>query len=92
MEKLKNMNITQEENQEPRQYTAGESIVGITFNPSEDSRVKAIKEASANLIDVILNIDRNRGDGTSFQQEVFNTSIIKVLEAQMLAVKALFVK
>lgn len=86
------MSMTQEENQGPRNFTVGESIVGITFNPSEDARVKKIKEASANLIDIILEIDRDRVEGTAFQQEVFNASVMKVLEAQMLAVKALFVK
>jgi hypothetical protein len=39
---------------EPRESTEGEYRVGITFNPSKDPRVDAIKRAAADQIDFIL--------------------------------------
>ncbi len=45
----------------PRQPTLGESRVGISFNPSGDSRINRIKRLAADLIDEIEAVQDHAG-------------------------------
>ena len=46
--------------QEQRQLTFGEKAVGLTFNPSGDPTVEAIKRKCADLIDEIHELRTNQ--------------------------------
>lgn len=45
-----------------RPLTYGERAVGLTFNPSGDTRVQSIKEHYAQIIDLILTVSDDGGD------------------------------
>lgn len=73
-----------------REMTYGEKAVGLTFNPSGDSKVQEVKKLYAEIIDIIIN--------NAYNPEVSNTSEMKSLSdeairqaqtAQMWAVKAI---
>lgn len=76
------------ESQVTRELSFGEKAVGLTFNPSNDPQVQAIKEAFAKVIDVIQ-IMKPPYDGKP--NEVSRMCAIAITEAQtaqMWAVKA----
>lgn len=68
-----------------QEQTFGQRAVGLTFNPSSNADVQAIKEASAKLID-LLNDKRN--GATPDVARMLSVAITEVQTAQMWGVKA----
>lgn len=75
-----------------KELTFGQKAVGLTFNPSSISEVNEIKEASANLIDVIcgdegqcVKFDPNQDGEVAAMRKLAQRHI---QEGQMWAVKA----
>lgn len=71
--------------------TYGEKAVGITFNPSEDPKVKEIKELYAKIIDLLATENPNNAD-TSLKGRILGRAINDAMGAQMWAVKAVTYK
>ncbi len=67
--------------------TFGQKAVGITFNPSADSRVDRVKQQYANIIDDIHTM-RTESD-SSVQKHLSEVTIQNAISAQMWAVKAI---
>lgn len=78
-------NNTQE--QGGRELTYGEKAVGITFNPSGNSAVQAVKEQYAAIIDHLNEARNLTEDGE--QKRLYSIAITEAQTAQMWAVKAL---
>lgn len=72
-----------------REMTFGEQAVGLTFNPSGDEKVTALKEHYAAIID-ILNSDR--GDNRDERARLASVAITEAQGAQMWSVKAVTFK
>lgn len=75
-----------------KDLTLGERLVGIGFNPSNNSQVDRIKEVSAELIDIIdanYNVKTDGGQAmASWELNVLRTAAINaIITAQMAAVK-----
>lgn len=71
--------------------TFGERAVGLSFNPSGDSKVLEVKKLYARIID-ILNDDRTAADGTPLRDERARHASVAITDAetaQMRAVKAI---
>lgn len=69
--------------------TRGEYRVGVTFNPSEDPQVAAIKEAAANLIDMIGGIPDGAAHGAAPERGRLKAlAMTAIEEGAMWAVKA----
>jgi hypothetical protein len=64
----------------------GQKAVGLTFNPSNDPQVQAIKQASANLIDLCNDIRTKTESGEV--KRLMSVAITEAQVAQMMAVKA----
>lgn len=80
------------ESKPKRSATFGENLVGINFNPSNNSDVDKAKRLCAELADLVY--DRRFGglnESTQLQALLFPSVIASILEAQMNAVKFLFV-
>jgi hypothetical protein len=69
-----------------RELSYGERAVGLSFNPSQDKHVKAIKEQCAALIDRLDDMRKATGDGE--QKRLCSVAITELQTAQMWAVKA----
>lgn len=69
-----------------RELTFGEKAVGITFNPSSNPMVDAIKGKSAELIDVLHTL-REATPNSEIKRQL-SIAITEVQTAQMWAVKA----
>lgn len=69
-----------------RGLTFGEKAVGLSFNPSGDPKVQQIKEACAQLID-ILQVERLSASGPE-QARLYSIAITEIQTAQMYGVKA----
>lgn len=69
-----------------REMTFGEKAVGITFNPSNDQTVQAIKQKCAELIDEIHELRRNQPN--SEIARMASIAITEIQTGQMWAVKA----
>jgi hypothetical protein len=85
--------ITQEAH--PTELTAGEKLVGKTFNPSGDDKVAKAKALCAELADMIyLNIKDSAENGTltSLRHQIYDKAIMDILAAQMMVVKSLTLK
>lgn len=69
--------------------TLGEYRVGISFNPSSDGRVDAIKKAAASLIDLC---EGYRAAGTAYEnpeaERLLSLAQTHIEDAAMWAVKA----
>lgn len=72
--------------QNARALTFGERAVGLTFNPSQNPQVKAIKEHYAATID-LLNTMRNETSDKEVAR-MLSVAITESQTAQMWAVKA----
>lgn len=68
-----------------RPLTLGERYVGLTFNPSGDKSVIVVKQAYANIIDLLNALS----DGTDERARFVEGAITQAITAQMWAVKAL---
>ena len=71
---------------EQRQLTFGEKAVGLTFNPSGDPTVEAIKRKCADLIDEIHWLRTNQPN--SEIARMASEAITDIQSGQMWAVKA----
>ena len=67
--------------------TFGEKAVGLTFNPSRDSKVQLVKELFAQIID--LCDDARTEAGQSEKARLFSVAITEAQTAQMWAVKGI---
>lgn len=74
----------EEQNQRP--MTFGEKAVGLTFNPSGDPTVNAIKVRCAELIDEIHELRTNQPNADIARMA--SIAITDIQSAQMWAVKA----
>lgn len=70
------------------EFTFGQKLVGIGFNPSADPKVQRAKELCAELAD-LLNDHNNETEQTQFSQRLFSHAVGEVLNAQMTVVKVL---
>ncbi|HHT9135823.1 MAG TPA: Acb2/Tad1 domain-containing protein [Candidatus Wunengus sp. YC60] len=68
--------------------TFGQKAVGISFNPSADSKVDRAKQHYANIIDM-ANEFRNSEGATAEQKRLASIAITEAQGAQMWLVKAL---
>jgi hypothetical protein len=68
------------------QMTFGEKAVGLTFNPSNDPTVQAIKLKCADLIDEIHELRTNQPDAEIARMA--SIAITDIQSGQMWAVKA----
>lgn len=64
----------------------GQKAVGLTFNPSQDPKVKAIKENCANVIDHLHMLREFTENGEAKAQ--FTIAIRAIMDGQMWWVKA----
>ena len=69
-----------------REMTFGEKAVGLTFNPSCDPTVEAIKRKCADLIDEIHELRTNQPNGEIARMA--SLAITEIQAGQMWAVKA----
>ena len=77
------------------EFTRGEKLVGITFNPSANPEVDTVKRASAFLIDTLEKHRENareHGTLTADREFLINHAIGEVINAQMNVVKAITYK
>jgi hypothetical protein len=70
-----------------RELTYGEKAVGMSFNPSKNSDVDAIKNAFAFAIDLIAN-ERAKDTTPNEKEAMLTLAIREAQAAQMWAVKA----
>lgn len=70
-----------------REMTYGEKLVGLTFNPSGNPDVDAIKAKYAEIIDLLNK--KITPDSTSQQKRHIAIAITEAQAAQMWAVKAI---
>ncbi len=73
--------------QAERELTYGEKAVGLTFNPSNDADVQAIKQAYASIIDNLNDAKTMTENGE--QKRLYAIAITEAQSAQMWAVKAI---
>jgi len=71
---------------EDKALTFGEKAVGLTFNPSQDPTVAAIKRLCADLIDEIPELRTNQPN--SEIARMASVAITEIQTGQMWAVKA----
>jgi hypothetical protein len=79
---------------ENRRLTNGEKAVGLTFNPSGDSKVNEAKKLMAAAIDLLLEAEKEKTEGyniiQSWMSNVFKTQAFNlIISAQMALVKYL---
>lgn len=84
--KESNSDVTQ------RPMTFGEKLVGLTFNPSNDSKVDNAKRLCAALADLVNDHHNNGSEHTELQPQLYNHTIGEILNAQMNVVKVLTLK
>lgn len=81
---------------QPKELTFGQKLVGLNFNPSNDSDVQRAKVICAELADLVGNhfIEKNRNGESSSDLEIqlYNHTIGEILNAQMNVVKLLTLK
>lgn len=72
-----------------RELTFGEKAVGLTFNPSNDPDVQAVKEAFAKAIDLCNNLKPEYNGKPNEKSRMFAIAITEAQTAQMWAVKGI---
>lgn len=80
---------------ENKEFTYGEKLVGLTFNPSGDPKVQRAKELCAELADLVHNsfMEREAKQETILlNAQLFNHAVGEILNAQMNVVKMLTLK
>jgi hypothetical protein len=68
--------------------TFGEKAVGLSFNPSGDDNVSAIKRAYANIVDILNGLRQSQGDTDGEIKRMYSVAITEAQTSQMWAVKA----
>lgn len=76
---------------ENKEFTYGQKLVGLTFNPSGDPKVQRAKELCAELADLVHD-STNLVEPTIMQQHLYNHTMGEILNAQMNVVKLLTLK
>jgi hypothetical protein len=71
--------------------TFGQKLVGLEYNPSEDKKIKRVKELCAELAD-LLNDEAYPNIEKQFCRILFDKAIGDILDAQMNVVKVLTFK
>jgi hypothetical protein len=71
--------------------TFGQRLVGLTFNPSNDSGVDKAKRLCAELADLVY-ADYQNNEITELKNVLYHHTIGEILNAQMNAVKLLTLK
>lgn len=80
------------------QLSTGEKLVGIEFNPSNNSTVDEIKQSCAHLINLLnhphpsLRIDNNDNSTSEEYMLLYNKAVQDVVTAQMALVKVITFK
>lgn len=69
------------------ELTYGQKAVGLTFNPSGDALVQAVKQGYANIIDDLANLREQASDPE--KKRLCSIAITEAQTAQMWAVKAI---
>jgi hypothetical protein len=80
---------------ENKEFTYGQKLVGLTFNPSGDPKVQRAKELCAELADLVHNsfMEREAKQETILlNAQLFNHAVGEILNAQMNVVKMLTLK
>lgn len=72
---------------EDKELTFGDRAVGLTFNPSNNKDVQAIKEAFAAVIELLDEYRRNPDTGPEVMR-MLSVAITEAQTAQMWGVKA----
>lgn len=80
-----------QQEQSTREFTFGEKLVGLTFNPSGDQKVQRAKELCAELAD-LLNDHVSNKESWPLEKQLYNHTIGEILNAQMNVVKVLTLK
>lgn len=70
-----------------RELSFGEKAVGLSFNPSGDTDVQAVKEAYAKIIDLLNDLRTQAGPGE--KGRLLSVAITEAQGAQMWAVKGI---
>lgn len=79
--------------QEERQLTFGEQLVGLTFNPSGNPEVHRAKELCAELADIVDTVARrNNLRAYPLTSALYSHTIGEILNAQMNTVKLITIK
>lgn len=76
----------------PTELTAGEKLVGKTFNPSGDDKVAKVKALCAELADIIYKQEESsaqNGTLTRLRATLIDRALTDILVAQMVVVKTL---
>ncbi len=81
------MENNKELEQKSRELTFGEKAVGLTFNPSGDEKINAIKTAMASVIDIIGDPTATNGRQSWLFNVCRTTAINSCIAASMNAVK-----
>ena len=66
----------------------GQKLVGLTFNPSGDSKVNRIKELAAEMADLITEVN-NQQESSYLSSTFYGGAVRRILDAQMYSVKFL---
>ena len=78
--------------EEAREMTFGEKLVGLTFNSSGDEKIYKAKELCAQLAGLIYNDYDNKEEVTDFYDYLYEHTVGEILNAQMNIVKLLTFK
>jgi hypothetical protein len=76
----------------PSELTAGEKLVGKTFNPSGDDKVAKAKALCAELADMMYQQEESsakHGTLTRLRATLIDRALTDILSAQMMVVKTL---
>lgn len=76
-----------EETTTQRELTFGEKAVGLTFNPSNDTKVQEVKELYAKIINLCNDLRTEVGQGE--KGRLLSVAITEAQTAQMWAVKGI---
>lgn len=76
-------------NEEKKELSFGERLVGLRFNPSENPDVKTVKTSAAAFADTLHAMAEAHDEYDEFQLELLNDAAKMILAAQMVAVKAI---
>lgn len=79
-----------QQEQPTREFTFGEQLVGLNFNPSNDPRVDRVKQVCAELADLIKS--EMTPSASTLKKMLMEQAIAEILDAQMYAVKVLTFK
>ena len=77
-----------EEKTTEQELTFGQQIIGVSFNPSSMPEVDTTKMMCAGLIDALANSFDNQ-QIAPMHGKIVDAAIIKIVEAQIMVVKAL---